>query len=104
MSYEDIRYQFRLNRARQKKLNALAKAAGLSPSLMAKTLCETALDGDGFDPRSLEHDLLVIRAGIEQLFRRNDRDGELAAAVEEMTARRAARKQIIRLRTDGDAS
>jgi hypothetical protein len=104
MSYEDIRYQFRLNRARQKRLHDLASAAGLSPSLMAKTLCEIALDGDGFDPSKLEQDILVIRAGIEQLFRRNDRENELAAAIEEEQARRAAQEDVLRNGRNGGAS
>ena len=93
MNEEDTRYQFRLNKARRQRLHALARAAGLSPSLMAKTLCETALDGDGFNPKGLEEDLLIIRAGIEQLFRRSDRQGELAAAIEAVRLRRETARE-----------
>jgi len=89
MNEFDIRYQFRLNRVRQQRLHAMARAAGISPSLMAKTLCEIGLDTDGFDPQSLVNDLLIVRAGIEQLFRRTDREEELDAAVAAIRARRA---------------
>lgn len=94
---DGTRYQFRLNQARRKRLHELARTAGLTPSAMAKTLCEIALDRDGFDPRTLEQDLLVIRAGIEQLFRRNERESELAAAIEEARLRRDARIEALNL-------
>ncbi|WP_031556119.1 hypothetical protein [Parvularcula oceani] len=93
---DDIRYQFRLNRARQKRLHDLARTAGLSPSRMAKFLCETALDQEGFEPERVARDLLVVRAGIEQLFRRSDREGELLAAIEEAEARRLTERTMVR--------
>ena len=82
------RVQFRLAKARYGRLEALSERAGVSPNLMAKQLIEAMLDGEGVIPDETLDDLLVIRAGMEALFSRSAKTGELADAVERLRARR----------------
>ncbi|WP_031553059.1 hypothetical protein [Parvularcula oceani] len=85
-----FRVQFRLSKARTNALKDLAETAGVSPNLMAKSLCEVALSRQETDPKSVERDLLIIRAGMEQLFRRSGRESELDAAIDALEKHRTA--------------
>ena len=85
-----FRVQFRLSKARTQALKDLAETAGVSPNLMAKSLCEAALSRQETDPKSVERDLLIIRAGMEQLFRRSGRESELDAAIDALEKHRTA--------------
>ncbi|MEL7322605.1 MAG: hypothetical protein AAFN03_11485 [Pseudomonadota bacterium] len=86
------RVQFRLTKARADTLAELALAANTSPSQFAKRLVEAALDAEEIDGRKLAEDLLVIRAGVEQLFRRADRVDELTDAIARVRRRREVRE------------
>ncbi len=88
---EGDRIQFRVSKSRYAKLIELARSARISPHQMAKAMFERAIDRDPVDPQKLSEDLLVIRAGVEQLFRRADRQHELADAVDEFRTRRNSR-------------
>ena len=93
---DSLRVQFRLKKVRQQRLEGLAKAAGVSPHEMAKVIFERALDGTSVDPARLSDDLLVIRAGVEQMFRNSDRLPDLDQAIAEIKERRAtARKTLV---------
>ncbi len=92
MLNEGNRVQFRLTKARANTLAELALAANISPRKFAKRLLETALDAEEIDERKLAEDLLVIRAGVEQLFRRADRVEELSDAVARVRRRREVRE------------
>jgi len=62
------------------------------PKQIAKRRLETALDAEEIDERKLAEDLLGIRAGVEQLFRRADRVEELSDAVARVRRRREVRE------------
>lgn len=89
---ECARYQFRLGKKDAWALEKAAKERGIAGNLMAKKIVQTALRDDLVSPDRLAEDLLIIRAGIEQLFSRSDRDEELGDAIERLrTKRKAAR-------------
>lgn len=84
------RIQFRINKAREAKLIALAKGKNITPNTLAKYLFETALDLSDFDTEAMSKDLAVVRAGIEQMYRRSGNVDELEEAVERLADRREA--------------
>lgn len=87
------RVQFRLSKPRARVLEDLAEAANTTPSILAKRLIEDIIDGDEVDSKKLAEDLLVIRAGMEEMFRRADRSDELSAAIQRVRQRRGLREK-----------
>ena len=88
---EGSRVQFRMPKARYEKLCGLAREAGVTPHKMAKAIFEDALEEKPIDPAALSEDLVIIRAGIEAMFRRAGKIDELDEAVSSVIARREAR-------------
>lgn len=84
------RYQFRLGKKDAWVLEKAAKERGIAANLMAKKIVQTVLRDDLVSPDRLAEDLLIIRAGMEQLFSRSDRDHELDEAIERLRTRRKA--------------
>lgn len=91
MLNEDNRVQFRLSKTRAGVLANLAQTANTTPSMLAKRFLEEILDGDEVDAKKLAEDLLVIRAGVEEMFRRADRTDELSDAIQRVRKRRERR-------------
>jgi hypothetical protein len=93
---ECTRFQFRLPKRDCFALEEAAKAHGIAPNQMAKKLVQLALSKDPLPPEKLADDLLVIRAGMEQLFRRSDRSRELDDAIEIVKMRLRQEASILR--------
>ncbi|NNU16223.1 hypothetical protein HK107_07810 [Parvularcula sp. ZS-1/3] len=93
---ECTRFQFWLPKRDCFALEEAAKAHGIAPNQMAKKLVQLALSKDPLPPEKLADDLLVIRAGMEQLFRRSDRSGELDDAIEIVKTRLRQEASILR--------
>lgn len=87
-TYPD-RVQFRLSKTQSAIVRELANSANTTPNQIAKRLFEAALEKQDVDPEKLAEDLLVIRAGMEQLFRRADRVDELSNAIARVRERRS---------------
>ena len=101
MSTYPDRVQFRLSRQQSALVHELAANSTMSPSAIAKKLFLKGLELSEVDAGLLAEDLLIIRAGIEQLFRRADRVDELSEAVSAIKDRRKTRADQTLI---GDAS
>lgn len=83
------RYQFRLPIDDERRIEDAAREAGIAPNQFAKRIVQAALRTDAIDSQAMADDLLVIRAGMEALFRRNGKLEELIDAIDTVRERRS---------------
>lgn len=87
------RVQFRLTKSQSAIVRDIATKTNLSANIVAKKLFETGIAQKEIDAEKVAEDLLIIRAGVEEMFRRADRSDELSDAIERVRDRRARHLQ-----------
>ena len=83
------RYQFRLPIDDERLIEDAAKKAGLAPNQLAKRIVQAALRQEPISPERVAEDLMIVRAGVEQMFRRTGAIEELDKAVKTIRTRRS---------------
>ena len=83
------RYQFRLPIDDERRIEDAAKKAGLAPNQLAKRIVQAALRQEPVSPERVAEDLMIVRAGVEQMFRRTGAIEELDKAVKTIRTRRS---------------